>query len=159
MNCVEKRFCESKAVSLLCRPVLFCAIINDSNNNSNNDSSNNNHDNSNNDNKNNVNSNNDNSNNDNCNNDNSNNVNSNNDTWSLSAKLAVTGSDRFLAQNLSKRPCSQLKQRKLNNRWQENTCMKCSQKPVPRKCDRQGLKFTRRSHSRHFHFRCHWTIL
>ena len=126
MNCVEKRFCESKAVSLLCRPVLFCAIINNSNNNSNNDSSNNNNDNSNNDNDNNVNSNNDNSNNDNYNNDNSNNVNSNNDnsnndnsnndTWSLSAKLAVTGSDRFLAQNLSKRPCSQLKQRKLNNR-------------------------------------------
>ena len=27
MNCVEKRFCESKAVSLLCRPVLFFAII------------------------------------------------------------------------------------------------------------------------------------
>ena len=27
MNCAEKRFCESKAVSLLCRPVLFCAII------------------------------------------------------------------------------------------------------------------------------------
>ena len=26
MNCAEKRFCESKAVSLLCWPVLFCAI-------------------------------------------------------------------------------------------------------------------------------------
>ena len=27
MNCVGKRFCESKVVSLLCRPALFCAII------------------------------------------------------------------------------------------------------------------------------------
>ena len=37
--------------------------------------------------------------------------------------------------------------------------MKCSQKPVPRKCDRQGLKFTRRSRSRHFHFRCRRILL
>ena len=54
--------------------------------------------------------------------------------WPLCAVIV------FWAQNLSKRPCSQLKQRKLNNRRQENTCMKCSQKPVPRKCDRPGLK-------------------
>ena len=32
-------------------------------------------------------------------------------TWSPSAKLAVMCSDRFWAQNLSKRPWSQLKQR------------------------------------------------
>ena len=37
--------------------------------------------------------------------------------------------------------------------------MKRSQKSVPRKSDRQGLKFTRRSRSRHFHFRCRWILL